>query len=217
MSTDLSELFETGLGPEPVLPPARERVVVGRRALRRRRLVSGSLVAATIAGVALGMTQLGSSEPSSAPLPSKEVTADTRTPDEVRLSSAVPVDRLWTETCGRGGQPTCEGYTEGAAPVAIRADGTLTRIADDVVIMRRADDLVRPDGTREVEVELRTATYPRPCWYVLTRAPSGAVTARIADPAQSSIDFDTWVAALRSGTDDPGAPALQRERMLVSD
>jgi hypothetical protein len=217
MSTDLRELFESGLGDEPSLAPAQERVFAGRRALRRRRVVSGSLVAGAVLAVALGATQVGGSSPSSSPLPSGQVTADTRTDAEAQLTAAAPVDDAWLEHCGRGGQPTCAAYTHGAAPVALSADGTLTRITPDVVIIRRAEDRVRSDGTREVEVELRTATYPRPCWYVLTRSPSGKVTAKVADPAQSTIDFDSWVAALRTGTDHPGAPTLTRDRVLVED
>jgi hypothetical protein len=222
MNTDLRELFETGLGPEPVLPPAHSRVAAGRQALRRRRIATSSVGAAVIAVVALGAVQLGPNAPTSAPSPTPANTVtpdtpDTRSEEEVRLTTAVPVDDAWLDHCGRGGQPTCTAYTDGAAPVAIQADGSVTRTTEDVVIMRRADDWVTPDGTHAVAVELRTATYPQPCWYVLTRSPSGKVTARTADPAGSSIDFDTWAAALRNGTDEPGAPTLLRDRMLVDD
>jgi hypothetical protein len=90
----------------------------------------------------------------------------------------------------------------------------LTRIGPDVIIIKRAKDVVRSDGSREVEVEVRTATNPRPSWYAVIREPSGKVTARTADPG-SLIDFHTWVAAVRSGTDLAGAPPLRRARVLV--
>ena len=220
MNTDLREVFEAGLGPEPVLPPAHARLAAGRQALRRRRIVSCSVGAAVVAFVTLGVMQLGPNSPTSAPpIPPADntVTPDTRNDQEARLTSAAPVDDGWLKKCGRGGQPTCKAYAEGSAPVAIQADGTLTRLTADVVIMRRAEDRITADGRREVEVELRTRNYPQPCWYVLTRDPSGKVRVRSADPASSNIDFETWVAAVRSGTDDPGAPSLVPERMLVND
>ena len=217
MNTDLREIFESGLGSEPPLVPAQVRVVAGRRALRRRRVVSGSVVAGAVLVVALGATQVGPSSPSSTPMPSNQVTADTRTDVEAQLTAEAPVDDAWLERCGRGGQPPCAAYKNGAAPVALRADGTLTRITPDVVIIKRAEDRVLSDGTREVEVELRTAAYPQPCWYVLTRSPSGKVTAKTADPARSSIDFASWVAGLRAGVDVHGSPPLSRDRVLVDD
>lgn len=218
MNTDLRELFETGLGPEPPLTPAHARVAAGRRALRRRRVVTGSFGAAAVAAVVFGLAQYSPNGTSSAPPPPMEtVTPDTRTDEELRLTSAVPVDDSWLKDCGRGGQPPCEVYTNGASPVALQADGTLIRIADDVVIMRRADAWTVPDGRQGVAVELRTAAYPRPCWYVLTRSTSGKVTARTADPSQSSIDFANWVAGLRSGIDVHGSPPLQRDQVLVGD
>src|SRR3954452_14145321 len=103
METDLRKLFEAEFDGEPPLPPVGERVRAGRRALRRRRVGAVSLVAGVVVVVGVGAAQ-ASDETPAPPLPSQQPIPPPTPSHESLLTSSVPVDRSWTEDCGRGGQ-----------------------------------------------------------------------------------------------------------------
>jgi hypothetical protein len=205
MNTDLRELFESGLGSEPPLPPVQVRVFAGRRALRRRRIATGSVVAAVVTALMLGVTQLWP-QGTTADDPIRHPEPETPAQVEARLTQAVPVDATWWEDCGHGGQPTCEDYLVGASPVGLRADGTLVRTGSDVIVAKRAE-AERADGARSVAVEVRTGPEMHNRWVVVTRGKSGAVTASLAEP--HSVDFDTWAAAAMRGESVPRVPTAE--------
>jgi hypothetical protein len=205
MDTDLRELFDEGFGAEPALPPVHERLAGGRRALRRRRLATGSVVAGVVAVVVLGVTQFWPQGTSSEG-PIKRPEPETPAQVEARLTHAAPVDHSWQDHCGHGGQPTCADFIDAAAPVGLRADGTLVRTGTDVVIARRtgADSA---DGARSVAVEVRTGADMHTRWVVVTRAAAGAVTALSAEPRFG--DFETWAAATMRGKSVPRVPTVE--------
>jgi hypothetical protein len=214
MDTDVRELFDQGFGPEPVLPPVRDHVVAGRRALRRRRVVVAS-VAAVIATATFAAAQLGPRGTSSEG-PIKPPERETPAQVEARLTKAVPVDDSWQSACGGAGQSTCAVYLDGASPVGLRANGTLVRFRPDVVIAKRIDR-PRAEGPVSVAVELRMPATIHSTWLVVTRGRGGDVTASLADPASSRIDFDTWAADVNRGQQPPGGPMQQPVRVVVGD
>lgn len=107
-----------------------------------------SLVVGAVAIIGLGAAELGR-PPASPPEPSQQPTPPARTDDlsdEARLTRSVPVDTSWTEDCGRGGQAPCDAFQNGAAPVGLRADGTIVLTTSEVVIIKRSATVVSDHG-----------------------------------------------------------------------
>lgn len=210
---DLRERFDAAFGSEPPLPRVDDRLDAGRRALLRRRVVTGCAAAALASIALVGVTQLGGAtrtqqDPAGPP--------DPETPAQVeqRLTDAAPVDVTWKEHCGHPDQPTCSTYAQEAAPVGIDAAGDLRRLDDAVVIARRVDHPAPSGGGTMVVVELRTPESIHSQWWVVTRDGT-RLTARTADPSRSAVDFETWAAAITSGRQVAGAPPLARARAIL--
>jgi hypothetical protein len=220
MDVDLRERFEASFRSEPPLRPADELVDAGRRALRRRRTVTAAAVgvAACAAAVVVATTQLGGHS-SSVPQPIEHPRQQTGGEVEARLTAATPIDATWRPDCGHASRPYCDthAYALAAAPVSIRADGTLVRIGADVTIAREAVDATPPSGTRRYEVEVRTPDSIHSRWYVVRQDPSGGVVVEQADPSTSQVDFDTWASAVNRDVEVPGAPPLDPTQVVIQD
>ncbi len=209
----LESSFKASSGSEPLLPSPRARVVAGRRALRRRRVLTGLVAAAAVSGVVWGSAQMITTDVSG-PTPIEQPTSapsSQRVPllntSERALTLPARVDHRWRDSCGHAHQPSCHRYSRSAAPVGINADGTLWRTRSNVIIVRQAHDTTPKPGSQTIEVEVRTAESIRVQWWVLTRA-AGEVTAKVADPASSLIDFATWAHAVNNDIAVAGTPRL---------
>jgi hypothetical protein len=214
----LDSSFESASATEPTLPSPHLRVIAARSALRRRRVIAAAFAAAAVSAVVWGSTRV--SEPAATEQsPIKQPTSgpsDLHVPllsgSERRLTLAAAVDERWRDSCGHTHQPSCHGYSHGAAPVALSANGTLSRISSDVIIEKQVEDRTPPTGGHQIEVEVRRIRSIRVQWWVLTRQ-AGTMTARVADP--SHISFTTWAHGVNKDVTVAGAPILTKARVVL--
>ncbi|CUR54960.1 hypothetical protein NOCA2220151 [metagenome] len=213
---DMRQVFEASFDSEPPLREIQPTLVAGRSAVRRRHGLTAAAVAvvcaATFSVTRLIGTPTAEPAPLERPTPSAPSTPSTL---EQRLTTATAVDESWQAACGHAGQPSCAAYARGAAPVSIGQDGALLRTSDGVVIAQKSVDSTTRPGVLRIEVEVRTPDSIHPRWWLLTRR-SGTVTAAVADPARSAIDFSTWASSINSGTATPGAPPSTPARVILS-
>jgi hypothetical protein len=213
MDIDLRERFESSFVSEPPPRPTDDLVSAGRRALRRRRVVTSAAVglAACAVGVVAAI-QLGG-HPSSGQQPIQRPQPETGARVEARLTREAPVDYTWRADCGHDAQPDCDAYALDAAPVSIRADGKLVRINAEVIIARRTVDPTPAPGTRRIEVEVRTPANIHSRWFVLTQDAQGKVTAEEA--TNFHVDWETWTSGVNRDVEVPGAGPLTPVRVLI--
>jgi hypothetical protein len=210
---DLRDAFESSFGPEPPLPSPDSTVRAGRSALMRRNLAITGTTVAVAAVALLGATQLGG-DPTAAPGPVGKPTPTPTVSEQQRLTDATDVDSSWRADCGHAGQPGCARYRATSAPVGIDATGELVRVADDVQISQRADDVTPPAGGVRMVVEVITPASIHPTWWVLTRTPGGT-RVQSAEPAR--IDFETFSDAANDDRTAPGQAPLVTSRAIVGD
>ena len=119
--------------------------------------------------------------------------------EEDRLTDALVVDTSWRSRCDHAGQPSCDDLTMFAAWVGYLPDGTLARIDDTIVVVKRSDDPgSRPDDKR-VALEVRSTARGRSSgvqWFLL-RFHAG--TYSVSTFGHSMVDFDTFATNLWAG------------------
>ena len=215
MNTDLRERFESSFPFEPPHRPVEDVIEAGRKGLRRRRIVTAAALTVAAGVVVLGATQLGGS-PLSGPQPIKQPTEHTQVSAEERLTRATPIDPTWKPQCAPGDAGYCEthAYALVAAPVVVRADGTLVRISDEVTVAQRAVDTTPPDGTLRLEVEVRTPENIHSRWYIVIRQATGRLVVEQVDPGH--IPFDEWASGINRDVQDPGATPRTHAPVVVT-
>jgi hypothetical protein len=215
MNTDLRERFESSFPFEPPHRPVEDVIEAGRKGLRRRRVATAAALTIAAGVVVLGATQLDGS-PLAGPQPIGQPTEKAQVQAEERLTRATPVDATWKPQCAPGDAGYCEthAYALVAAPVVVRADGTLVRISDEVTVAKRVADTTPPVGTLRLEVEVRTPENIHSRWYIVLREATGRVVVEQVDPGH--IPFDTWASGINDDVEVPDAPPRTHAPVVVT-
>ena len=149
---DVREQLEAGFAAEPAHRPIDERLEAGRRALRRRRVVSGSAALAVVAVLAGGYAVAGpGSQPRGTEPPASAPSRTASAPPSLPASPVPdPTDGKWARL----------------------VDGEVV-LADGVTEVRRIDAGGRKVG---LELQLRDQTV----WYLVTPSGSSSFTAYVS-------------------------------------
>jgi hypothetical protein len=182
MSTDLQDLLETSFGEGPAHRPIDERLLAGRRALRRRRIVATGATAAAVAALVLTPLAAGRLHGSPEQLP---VTRPSQSPIDLPIAPAARVD-------------------QGSLPLLF-LHGTLYRRDSTVTVER----LIRPvDRGRPHTAAALLSIEGVPAWVYAAGSSAGHLSApeggtTLADWAQQQLHDTTTIAPGHTYADNP--------------